>query len=64
MPIAGRQCGQALVRMICSDDGNDRGDSTQPVQFMPLIGAEGWPDNERSAIGQISAARNSAGTVP
>ncbi|MEK7993567.1 MAG: protein-L-isoaspartate(D-aspartate) O-methyltransferase [Planctomycetota bacterium] len=64
MPIADRQCGQALVRMIRGDDGKDRVESIQPVHFMPLIGAEGWPDDERSAIGQISTARNSAGTVP
>ena len=61
MPVADPACGQALVRMIRGDDGEDRMDSIQPVQFLPLIGAEGWPDVERSAIGQISTARNSTG---
>jgi protein-L-isoaspartate(D-aspartate) O-methyltransferase len=55
MPVTDRDCGQALVRMIRGDDGEDRVQSIQPVQFVPLIGAEGWADDNRSAIGQISA---------
>ena len=49
MPVRDPECGQALVRMIRGDDGTDKVESIQPVSFVPLIGAEGWPD-ERSAI--------------
>lgn len=49
MPVRDPECGQALVRMVRGDDGNDEVESIQPVRFVPLIGAEGWPD-ERSAI--------------
>lgn len=61
MPVADRECGQALVRMIRGDDGKDRVESIQPVQFVPLIGAEGWADDERSAIGQMSAMSGPVG---
>lgn len=49
IPVRDPECGQALVRMIRGDDGNDKIESIEPVRFVPLIGAEGWPD-ERSAI--------------
>jgi protein-L-isoaspartate(D-aspartate) O-methyltransferase len=57
MPVADRDRGQALVRMIRGDDGDDRVQKILPVQFVPLIGAEGWADVDRAAIGQVSALR-------
>jgi len=44
MPVADPTCGQALVRMVRCYDGEDRVENIQPVRFVPLIGAEGWPD--------------------
>lgn len=44
MPVADATCGQALVRMVRGDDGRDRVENIQPVRFVPLLGAEGWPD--------------------
>jgi protein-L-isoaspartate(D-aspartate) O-methyltransferase len=46
MPIADASCGQALVRMVRGDDGKDRVETILPVHFLPLIGAEGWPDED------------------
>jgi protein-L-isoaspartate(D-aspartate) O-methyltransferase len=46
MPVEDASCGQALVRMVRGDDGNDHVESIQPVRFVPLIGAEGWPSRE------------------
>ena len=46
MPVADAENGQALVRMIRGDDGHDRVESIQPVRFVPLIGSEGWPDEQ------------------
>lgn len=57
MPVVDRTCGQALVRMIRGDDGRDTVESIQPVSFVPLIGAEGWADAERSAPGRLRAGK-------
>ncbi len=46
MPVSDPECGQALVRMVRGDDGKDRVESIQPVRFVPLIGAEAWPDEQ------------------
>lgn len=46
MPIEDAACGQALVRMVRGDDGRDHVESILPVRFVPLIGAEGWPDED------------------
>ena len=46
MPVADPEYGQALVRMIRGNDGHDRVESIQPVRFVPLIGSEGWPDEQ------------------
>jgi protein-L-isoaspartate(D-aspartate) O-methyltransferase len=46
MPVEDAACGQALVRLVRGDDGKDRVDSILPVRFVPLIGAEGWPDED------------------
>jgi hypothetical protein len=32
--------------MIRGTDGHDRVESIQPVRFVPLIGSEGWPDEQ------------------
>ena len=32
--------------MIRGNDGHDRVESIQPVRFVPLIGSEGWPDEQ------------------
>ena len=57
MPVTDPACGQALVRMIRGDDGKDRVDSIQPVQFVPLIGAEGWPDAARDSAARTGTYR-------
>jgi protein-L-isoaspartate(D-aspartate) O-methyltransferase len=46
MPVADPECGHALMRMIRGNDGHDRVESIQPVRFVPLIGSEGWPDEQ------------------
>jgi protein-L-isoaspartate(D-aspartate) O-methyltransferase len=46
MPVADPRYGQALVRMIRGVDGHDRVESIEPVRFVPLIGVEGWPDEQ------------------
>jgi len=46
MPIEDAACGQALVRLVRGTDGEDHVESIQPVRFVPLIGAEGWPDED------------------
>lgn len=46
MPVEDASCGQALVRMVRGDDGEDRVETILPVHFLPLIGAEGWPDED------------------
>ena len=46
MPVEDATSGQALVRLVRGDDGKDRLESIQPVRFVPLIGAEGWPDED------------------
>lgn len=55
MPVADRAGGQVLVRMVRGDDGRDAVERIQPVEFVPLIGAEGWPDAARSAVGRMEA---------
>ncbi len=44
MPVADPTWGQALVRMARGYNREDRVENIQPVRFVPLIGAEGWPD--------------------
>jgi protein-L-isoaspartate(D-aspartate) O-methyltransferase len=44
MPVADKDKGQVLVRMVRAGNGHDRTDHLEPVRFVPLIGAQGWPD--------------------
>lgn len=44
MPVADKEKGQMLVRMVRAGNGHDRTDHLEPVRFVPLIGAQGWPD--------------------
>jgi protein-L-isoaspartate(D-aspartate) O-methyltransferase len=46
IPVEDKSCGQLLVRMVRGEDGKDRVEGIQPVRFVPLIGAEGWPDED------------------
>ncbi len=61
MPVADPSCGQALVQMVRCPDGKDRVESLQPVRFVPLIGAEGWSDEnawwEREAMADRARSR-------
>lgn len=57
MPVEDESCGQALVRMVRGENGNDRVDSIFPVRFVPLIGAEGWPDEST----RLAKARRRSG---
>lgn len=59
MPVEDTKCGQVLVRMVRGDDGEDRVESIQPVRFVPMIGAEGWPNRESwLAKARIAAGRD------
>jgi len=44
MPVADKENGQLLVRVVRALDGSDRTESLEPVRFVPLIGAQGWPE--------------------
>jgi protein-L-isoaspartate(D-aspartate) O-methyltransferase len=55
MPVADPAHGQSLVRMIRGDDGKDHVEIIQPVSFVPLIGAEGWPDEATWLAREIHA---------
>jgi protein-L-isoaspartate(D-aspartate) O-methyltransferase len=44
MPVADKEKGQILVRVVRAGNGHDRTDHLEPVRFVPLIGAQGWPD--------------------
>lgn len=44
MPVADKDRGQMLVRVVRAGNGHDRTDHLEPVRFVPLIGAQGWPD--------------------
>lgn len=57
MPVEDAKCGQVLVRMVRGNDGKDRVESIQPVRFVPMIGAEGWPNQES----WLAKARTAAG---
>jgi len=46
MPVADRERGQMLVRMVRAGDGHDTTECLKPVRFVPLIGAQGWPEGE------------------
>ena len=46
MPVSDKEMGQVLVRVIRAGDGRDRTESLEPVRFVPLIGAQGWPESE------------------
>lgn len=50
MPLAHSSFGQSLIRMTRGDNGEDRMEDLQPVRFVPLIGAEGWSETQRSAV--------------
>lgn len=53
MPVAEGQSGQSLVRLTRGEDGQDKMEGLQPVRFVPLIGAEGWSETERSPIDDV-----------
>lgn len=61
MPVADRELGQALVRMVRGDDGRDTVESIQPVRFVPLIGIEGWPDEQTWLAGMRETADGRSG---
>lgn len=50
MPLAHSSFEQSLTRVTRGDDGKDKVEDLQPVRFVPLIGAEGWSETERSPI--------------
>jgi protein-L-isoaspartate(D-aspartate) O-methyltransferase len=45
MPVADKDRGQMLVRVVRAGNGHDRTDQLEAVRFVPLIGAQGWPDD-------------------
>jgi protein-L-isoaspartate O-methyltransferase len=46
MPVADKDTGQMLVRVVRAGDGHDRTERLEPVRFVPLIGAQGWPEGD------------------
>ena len=46
MPVADKDRGQLLVRVVRALDGHDRTESLKPVRFVPMIGAQGWPEGD------------------
>ena len=61
MPVADGQFGQSLVRLTRGADGRDRMEGLQPVRFVPLIGAEGWSETERSPVDDVEVHGAPAG---
>ncbi|WP_422011395.1 hypothetical protein [Reyranella sp.] len=46
MPVADKHQGQMLVRVVRAGNGHDTTESLEPVRFVPLIGAPGWPQGD------------------
>jgi protein-L-isoaspartate(D-aspartate) O-methyltransferase len=46
MPVADKDNGQMLVRVVRAGDGHDTTERLEPVRFVPLIGAQGWPEGD------------------
>jgi protein-L-isoaspartate(D-aspartate) O-methyltransferase len=44
MPVGSELSFQQLVRLRCQTNGEIVEDQLEPVAFVPLIGAEGWPE--------------------
>lgn len=44
MPVGGLNDRQALVRLTRDEEGQLSRETLMPVRFVPLIGAQGWPD--------------------
>jgi protein-L-isoaspartate(D-aspartate) O-methyltransferase len=49
MPVGTDPHGQQLVRLLRQADGTIIEERLDPVAFVPLIGAEGWPDRDRGS---------------
>ena len=60
MPVADKDHGQVLVRLVRGDGNEDLVERLEPVRFVPLIGAEGWTDEEefRNRTSQAPTARS------
>lgn len=46
MPVADKHQGQMLVRVVRAGNGHATTESLEPVRFVPLIGAPGWPQGD------------------
>ncbi|MEM5585091.1 protein-L-isoaspartate(D-aspartate) O-methyltransferase [Roseibium sp. AS2] len=44
IPVGSRQSGQDLIRVTRMPDGSFHTDNLGSVAFVPLVGAEGWPE--------------------
>jgi protein-L-isoaspartate(D-aspartate) O-methyltransferase len=62
MPVEDESCGQVLVRMVRGDHGKDRIDQIFAVSFVPLIGAEGWADEQAWLAKAASGSRDRSRT--
>ena len=46
MPVTDKDQGQMLVRVVRAGNGHDTTENLEPVRFVPLIGAQGWPQGD------------------
>lgn len=46
MPVGPMRYDQRLVRIVRTGTGPDRREELDPVAFVPLIGAQGWPERD------------------
>jgi protein-L-isoaspartate(D-aspartate) O-methyltransferase len=61
MPVCDPDSGHTLVRLTRASQGDDDLiEKLQPVRFVPLIGAEGWPADPTSAAARLGL-RSDAG---
>ena len=44
MPVGAVAYDQSLIRVFRAETGDDRRETLEPVAFVPLIGAQGWPE--------------------
>jgi hypothetical protein len=58
MPVGSELCSQRLVRLYRRADGELLEEPLEAVAFVPLIGAEGWPEPGRE---QRAAQRSASG---
>jgi protein-L-isoaspartate(D-aspartate) O-methyltransferase len=60
IPVGPEESSQVLTRVVAEGQGRFREDPIADVQFVPLIGEQGWPERERVVQGSTRANRSRA----